>query len=860
MAFENIEEIVLRLRAEGMGEADKVKQAMAEIRAHVDGLLGSLAEGGDANSISKIFRDVGAANRQLGEMEKYLAAIGQSEVAAAKEAARARAEIEKQEKIEREINLKQKAAEIRAAAKEEAQAAREESRARTDAEKEERSRQAAELRELNAQRKAAAKERADAEKEIQREREHNLREEAKAKAAAQKQYHADLKSNMDAEVEIFRRNKAEEVANEKRAADEKARIQAANLERLKAALADRTRAEKEVQVELERNLNQENDRLERQRRAMEQGRGAAEKFGFGLLNVAHAVQDMQYGFGAVLNNIPLVAQALGAGPGLAGTVMIAGVGISVFGDHLKQLGREMGLLRDPAKDAASTVEQLKDKIAAMVEKPWKLDIDFRAIERGKQELSILEERFRALDAAIKKQTSVQQKSGAAVLEAVTEMGGEQGERGGTENLTKIVREVADKTGLTDIFMSNDSRQRQLAQLRGRANAKPAFGASGAESLLTMANADQARRQAESLEAQIREDARQSAVGATVGSALRGGDQGIADLLMMLQSPEGRKLMQGDRAKGILPVDPRMIGRLREARPAGINAQEEFEQEAAVIDTELNESIEAMKRQRKARKAAADQEVSSLVSRKAKPLESDLTPDILKRIRAGDTRQDIAVELNDEVLRRMGDVPHAKEAAEKIARQLMETVFSDVMAAKGPGIDDRQAAGNLLRENAAAAATKSAKVLKDPVTGQPLSEAQKEELEQIDKQIKAGMRERERAGTPQGMQRAFRGRQLAQMQGLASEIGTANPGLNPQQVLHAAQTANNLMGQNVNRDAAINEAIFRLNVEMMQNMQLLQARQQGFMGTFGQLRQQNRRMMQPGTSLLPSPWPNFGNGR
>jgi hypothetical protein len=114
---------------------------------------------------------------------------------------------------------------------------------------------------------------------------------------------------------------------------------------------------------------------------------------------------------------------------------------------------------------------------------------------------------------------------------------------------------------------------------------------------TLIAASKARKDAASLEAEMREDARQMAVGATVGAGLRGSSVGLDRLIGMLETPEGRRLMGGDKARGIAPVAPELIGRLRDARPQAIKQREMDEQEAALVDQELAESIEAMKRRR-----------------------------------------------------------------------------------------------------------------------------------------------------------------------------------------------------------------------------------------------------------------------
>lgn len=118
-----------------------------------------------------------------------------------------------------------------------------------------------------------------------------------------------------------------------------------------------------------------------------------DKHGRSILNVAHALQDAQYGVGAVLNNIPLLADGFGVSAKTAGQLTIAAVGLNLAWEHGAPLIREyasmIGLVDDKTKGAAVTVDEAKTKLDALSAKRVKLDVDFENIARAKEELDAL---------------------------------------------------------------------------------------------------------------------------------------------------------------------------------------------------------------------------------------------------------------------------------------------------------------------------------------------------------------------------------------------------------------------------------------------------------------------------------------
>jgi hypothetical protein len=81
--------------------------------------------------------------------------------------------------------------------------------------------------------------------------------------------------------------------------------------------------------------------------------------GMGVLMVSQAVEDVQYGFSAIVNNIPMIAMAAGATAGWAGAISIAAVGINVLANNLGKISGAFGM--SPIKTAAEEMEELSKK-------------------------------------------------------------------------------------------------------------------------------------------------------------------------------------------------------------------------------------------------------------------------------------------------------------------------------------------------------------------------------------------------------------------------------------------------------------------------------------------------------------------
>ena len=81
----------------------------------------------------------------------------------------------------------------------------------------------------------------------------------------------------------------------------------------------------------------------------------------GLLYLGQTVDDLQYGFRAIVNNIPQIAMAFGAGAGTAGAIGIAAVAVSQLINHWEELKASVGESQ-AFEDASAAIETIAKAI------------------------------------------------------------------------------------------------------------------------------------------------------------------------------------------------------------------------------------------------------------------------------------------------------------------------------------------------------------------------------------------------------------------------------------------------------------------------------------------------------------------
>ncbi len=101
--------------------------------------------------------------------------------------------------------------------------------------------------------------------------------------------------------------------------------------------------------------------------------------GRGLLQLGYAVDDIQYGFNAIVNNIPQIVMGFGASAGIAGAVAVAAVAINQLIKHWSDLSdiaqsawsggsiEQLHNLRDAAEEATKAFDKLTKEHTKMQE-------------------------------------------------------------------------------------------------------------------------------------------------------------------------------------------------------------------------------------------------------------------------------------------------------------------------------------------------------------------------------------------------------------------------------------------------------------------------------------------------------------
>jgi hypothetical protein len=79
----------------------------------------------------------------------------------------------------------------------------------------------------------------------------------------------------------------------------------------------------------------------------------------GFMALSNAVQDVQYGFGGIINNIPGIVSGMGLGMGVAGAAQIAGVAFAAVAKNVDLFGTELKAASKEATEAANEADLLE---------------------------------------------------------------------------------------------------------------------------------------------------------------------------------------------------------------------------------------------------------------------------------------------------------------------------------------------------------------------------------------------------------------------------------------------------------------------------------------------------------------------
>lgn len=198
--------------------------------------------------------------------------------------------------------------------------------------------------------------------------------------------------------------------------------------------------------------------------------------GFGALKwllLAQTVEDAQYGFTSVVNNLPLLVMAFGGGPGLAAAVSLSAVGIALLSRNVSGLGNVIDAQR--GKDLLARVGLTPERLGWAQRQLGSLGNGLKNFVRGATGGVINPEggaiaRARAVADAADKQAQEQAEANARAVEAIPDA---EKQRLG-QAFTRIVSEQGGGKAIEDQIFARRTAgltEAQLGNMVGRAGGR-----------------------------------------------------------------------------------------------------------------------------------------------------------------------------------------------------------------------------------------------------------------------------------------------------------------------------------------------------------------------------------------------------
>lgn len=478
------------------------------------------------------------------------------------------------------------------------------------------------------------------------------------------------------------------------------------------------------QVSLEQRLRTEYEAnypvLVRAGQGMKSSDESAKRLGMSILYASHGIQDLTYSFAAFINNIPLIVQSMGGGAGVAGTIMLAGVAIDLLTPKIRDLIDYMEILgkKEPFPKASDSLDQMKGhlkeindaiehyhRLGRVTHEQAELTNSLRGMHKViEKQITEEVERRNAMEDFRKGRSKEDVERGRAFTEAV---GGDA--RSIERNLRKAmeVEQRKEVEGVTTLA------ERRIAGMAASGAPKAAVDEFAAK------ERDFVRRYVDML-------------------AQRPLETEIANLIKDLQFGKKSAVERFRKLRDDMGIafGDQFRERFEALQPEAIRAEKEQERRNKEAEQEakgvLSEREKAAREAERVRKEAAgktaqqlQQDVARLTSAKQKPFEDIYTESVLTRIAADQTREQIKQAISPDVERRLGDLPGAKAAAEKLIDHVLEKAFGMVAVEQGEGVSQPEAARRVRGQRAADAAAKAARgeAVEDRVEGKAEKQAE-----------------------------------------------------------------------------------------------------------------------------------------
>lgn len=148
------------------------------------------------------------------------------------------------------------------------------------------------------------------------------------------------------------------------------------------------------------------------------GKKSTSNLGLGFLELSRAVEDAQYGFRGVINNIPQLILMFGGSAGLAAAISVSAVALNTFLPKIKEF---LDSFRDGALPlAVDQVKALEDRIKELSDKPMRLRVEQVELDEAKRKLEGLKAGLAEYNRGQNQQSEAEARSGQGVNKALVE--------------------------------------------------------------------------------------------------------------------------------------------------------------------------------------------------------------------------------------------------------------------------------------------------------------------------------------------------------------------------------------------------------------------------------------------------------
>lgn len=460
----------------------------------------------------------------------------------------------------------------------------------------------------------------------------------------------------------------------------------------------------------------------------EEAANASKKFGYAAMNVSYAIQDLQYGFPAVINNIGLVTQsagnasksfsamtaAIGGPAGFGAIIMGVGVGVSVLynnsetfkgavdgvTDRIKLINKEFQVAADPVGHYELGLKGVEQALKDIEAKPFKLEADYSAIQDITRAIEEMKRAKSEWDAMNQKKSEEEQKATDKISAAVVESGG------GHHKLEDILLGIAKRDldfGMGDTTKMIEAAKKDFeAQSLGTAG-QALGGYTTPLGQVAMDRAMKAQAEGDAIRKEMEDAARQQIAEMMT---LKGGESSRKKLEVLLKDPRNEALLTGagiDTSRLGAGVEMAAPDRLFEDERRRIARDKKAQEDAALarqselefdqMNRELDKSSQGIKAHFKKIDTTADARIKRAATNIGPGMDAQLQKDMYDALKSGATAEAAMTGQRASVANVVGQRGVAQDEIKKVTEIILLKAVNEaenlIQANKSPSLDVAQ---------------------------------------------------------------------------------------------------------------------------------------------------------------------------